>query len=148
MLKFSAQNNNDSYAVSLSDLLFPEFPASVKTGFARQAESAAPKINIKENDDAFLLELAVPGRKKEDFNIVLDQALLTISAGSQEESASEEKHYQKREFFNRQFSKVFELPESADTEKVSAQYLQGVLSIRVPKREELKPQPPRDIPVK
>lgn len=148
MLKFIAQKNNNNYAVSLPDLLFPEFPASVKTGFARQTERAAPKVNIRENDEAFLLELAVPGRKKEDFNIVLDQALLTISAGSQEESDSEKKNYQKREFFNRQFSKVFELPESADTERVSAEYLQGVLSIRVPKREELKPQPPRDIPVK
>lgn len=97
-----------------------------------------PPVNITDNADGYVLSLAVPGMKKEDFKIALDGALLTISA--QEEDAREEKEekFTRREYNFRSFSRSFTLPEDVKSEYIEARYEDGLLKIVLPHKEELK----------
>lgn len=112
--------------------------------------STAPAVNIMETDEGFKLEMAVPGMKKEDFNIDLDKDVLTISA--EEKFENEEKdtdgRYTRREFSYSAFTRSFTLPKTIDGEKITATYTDGVLGIAIPKKEEAKPKPPVAIKIK
>lgn len=108
-----------------------------------------PAVNIEEKEDKYNLELAAPGKIKEDFNIELDNDLLTISSEIKEEHKSEDKqrNFTRREFSFESFKRSFTLPDTVDTSKVKAGYENGVLSIDLPKREEAKKQPKRMIDI-
>ena len=108
-----------------------------------------PAVNILENDDNFIVEVAVPGKSKEDFTIELDNDKLTIAASSKEENQPAENsgRYTRKEFSYNSFKRTFSLPESVDSEKISADYKNGVLIISIPKKEEAKVQPKRLIDI-
>ena len=107
-----------------------------------------PAVNIRDNEDSFTVELAAPGKKKEDFNIELDNDVLTISSEQKQESTSEEKgKFTRREFSYSSFTRSFTLPETADNDKIGANYENGVLTIEIPKREDAKPAPKRLIDI-
>ena len=108
-----------------------------------------PAVNIKETEDGFSVEMAVPGMKKEDFKVDLDHNLLTISAEekSEESDKDTEGRYTRREFNYRSFKRTFTLPETADAEKIHAVYKDGVLAIEIPKKEEAKPKPVKMIEI-
>lgn len=96
-----------------------------------------PAVNIKETENAYELELAVPGLNKEDFNINLEDNHLTISVESSEEKVEETKNYTRKEFNYSTFRRSFVLPENlVDREQISAKYENGILYVNVPKREE------------
>lgn len=111
--------------------------------------STLPAVNIKETADDYLVEVAVPGKKKEDFNIELDQNVLTISSEqkSENEETSNDGRYTRKEFNYTAFKRAFTLPETVEQDKIKAVYNNGVLSITVPKREESKQKPKRMIAV-
>lgn len=111
-------------------------------------DTTLPKVNIKENDDAFMVEMAAPGMKKGDFSIQLDNNVLTISSEKKEDNKDEKSRYSRREFAYRSFQRAFTLPESADGQKIGAAYEDGILTITIPKKEEAKPQPPKTISIK
>lgn len=94
-----------------------------------------PAVNIQETEDEFILELAAPGLKKEDFRIVLDQNILTIST---EKDTGAEKKYTKQEFNYSNFKRAFELPSIVNQEEAKAGYTNGILHVSIPKREENK----------
>ena len=108
-----------------------------------------PAVNIEEQEDKYVLELAAPGKSKKDFNIELDNDLLTISSEIKEEHKSEDKNrnFTRREFSYESFRRSFTLPDSVDTTKVKANYKNGVLLVDLPKREEAKKQPKRLIDI-
>lgn len=108
-----------------------------------------PAVNVKENDDKFIVEVAAPGMKKEDFEIELNNNLLSISSEVKEENKTEDKEekYTRREFRYASFKRSFTLPESIDNSKIAADYKDGVLKIELPKREEAKVQPKRLIEI-
>lgn len=95
-----------------------------------------PLVNIKENKDSFNIEMAAPGLKKEDFKIDVEGNLLTISSEKETEKKEEDKSYSKREYNYSSFSRSFTLPETANAEKINAKYVDGVLHLFVPKKEE------------
>ena len=95
-----------------------------------------PAVNIKEENDKFVLELAAPGMKKDDFKINLDNYQLTISAETKDEKKEKEDNYTRREFVYSSFSRSFTLPKTIDIEKIKADYRNGVLNIVLPKKEE------------
>ncbi|MFA5713018.1 MAG: Hsp20/alpha crystallin family protein [Bacteroidales bacterium] len=108
-----------------------------------------PSVNMKESDDAFELEMAAPGMKREDFEIKLDKGVLSISSEKREESSQEESdNYTRREFSYQAFCRSFSLPTSADIDKIGAKYVDGILTINIPKLEEAKPKPIRLIDIK
>lgn len=108
-----------------------------------------PAVNIKETDVSFGIELAAPGKKKEDFNIEIDHNVLTIS--SEEKNEKEEKDnegkYTRKEFSYSSFRRSFTLPETVNSDAIQANYETGVLHIVLPKREEALPKPKRLIAV-
>lgn len=98
-----------------------------------------PLANVSEKEDRFELELAVPGMKKDDFNIAIEKNMLSISAESKTENAEESQenstHYTRREFVYGAFCRSFTLPETVDREKISAEYADGILHLVLPKSE-------------
>lgn len=106
-----------------------------------------PKVNIKETADAFMVEMAVPGLKKSDFQIDIDNQLLSIATETKEENEQNEENYTRREFGYSSFKRTFTLPESVNDEKINAKYIDGILSILLPKKEEAKKKPARSIKI-
>lgn len=108
-----------------------------------------PAVNIQETEDGFNVDVAAPGMSKENFNIELDKDVLTISSEDRKEKETETKEgkFTRKEFSYSSFKRAFSLPDSVDTEKISASYTNGVLEITLPKREEAKVQPKRMIDI-
>ncbi|QAA82095.1 Hsp20/alpha crystallin family protein [Aequorivita sp. H23M31] len=106
-----------------------------------------PKVNIRETADAYFVEMAVPGMKKSDFNIELDNKMLIISNETREEQETKEDNYTRREFGYSSFKRSFSLPETVEEDKIKAEYQDGILSLQLPKREEAKQKPPRNIKI-
>ncbi len=107
-----------------------------------------PAVNIKENNDSFVVEMAAPGMAKEDFKIELNHDLLTISSEKKDEKETKEgETYTRREYSYQSFSRSFTLPNTADSEKISAKYENGVLTLDIPKKEEAKPKPAKQISI-
>ena len=102
-----------------------------------------PSVNIKESNDDFEVEVAAPGLGKGDFNIELNHDLLTISSDKQVENETKSgQQFTRREFSYQSFSRSFTLPNTADSEKIEAKYENGILRVRIPKKDEAKPKPP------
>lgn len=107
-----------------------------------------PSVNIKENADAFTVEVAAPDFEKSDFKLELNHDLLTISSEKKVENETKEgEQFTKREFSYQSFSRSFTLPQTADGERIEASYENGILKVRIPKKEESKPKPARTIEV-
>lgn len=108
------------------------------------AAHTLPKVNIIEDDNGYKIELAVPGFEKNDFNIEVDDDVISISLEKEIDATTT---YNKREFNFGSFKRAFNLPESAHSAKISANYTSGILNILIPKKEEAKPIPTRIIKV-
>ena len=107
-----------------------------------------PSVNIKETDNEFMVEMAAPGMEKDDFKIDLNNNLLTISSEKQADNKVEEgKNITRREFSYQSFSRSFTLPAIVETDKITAKYTNGILNVHIPKREEAKPKPLKQIKV-
>lgn len=106
-----------------------------------------PSVNITENKDDFRIEFAAPGLEKEDFRINLNNNVLTISSDKEEKKEADNEKCMRREFSYTQFSRSFSLPTSVDTEKINASYKNGILNIIIPKKEEAKQKPVREIAI-
>jgi HSP20 family protein len=106
-----------------------------------------PKVNIRETKDAYYVDMAVPGMKKSDFHIDLDNKLLSISTELNESDEKETDNYTRREFGYASFKRTFSLPETIKEEKIKAAYTDGILSIHLPKKEEAIQKPPRSIKI-
>lgn len=106
-----------------------------------------PAVNVKETESEYLLELAVPGRKKEDFNVEIDNDVLTISSEVKNEDSTVDEGYTRKEFTFSSFKRVFSLPETVAADKINASYEDGVLKFVLPKKEEALPKPKRLIEI-
>ncbi|MFL1896098.1 Hsp20/alpha crystallin family protein [Aquimarina sp. 2-A2] len=109
-----------------------------------------PAVNVIENDDEFVVQLAAPGLKKENFNIELDNDKLTISSKAETENEENEgsPKFTRREFMYSDFKRSFNLPDTINTGEIAATYEDGILRAVLPKREEAKVQPKRLIEIK
>jgi len=107
-----------------------------------------PSVNIKESDNDYVVEVAAPGFDKKDFKIELNHDLLTISSEKKNESESpEDKRFTRREFSYQSFNRAFTLPDTVDGSQIIAMYTDGILSVSIPKKEEAKPKPPKQITI-
>ena len=108
-----------------------------------------PAVNIIEKDSGFEVAVAAPGKTKEDFNIELDNDVLTISSEAKEvkDNTSEDGKFTRKEFSYNSFKRAFSLPETVDNAKINASYENGVLLINLPKKEEAKVQAKRMIEI-
>ena len=113
------------------------------------ADSVAtyPAVNIKETEDDFILEVAAPGLKKNDFKINYDNGRLSIES-TREDNETEGEKYSRREFNYQAFRRSFRVSDKmVDTAKIKAKYSDGILSLSLPKREEVKPKPAKEIAI-
>lgn len=103
-----------------------------------QTTMKVPAVNISEQKDEYLLSLAAPGLKKEDFRIDVNGNVLTISSEKEESSEEKNKKFSRKEYSYSSFSRSFTLPEEINQEKIEARYVDGVLKISLPRNEEVK----------
>jgi len=109
---------------------------------------SAPAANIIESEDSFKIELVTPGLEKSDFKIRVEDNILDISfEGNSKESQTENQRYSRHEFRIRPFSRKFRLSNWVDLEKISATYDKGILVVEIPKKEEAKAKPVREIAI-
>lgn len=118
--------------------------------FDTQAGISMPSVNIVEGKEDFRIEVAAPGLEKDDFKIDLENNVLTISSEREESSEQKEddNRYMRREFCYSSFRRAFSLPNTVDADKIEANHKNGVLSIAIPKREEAKVKPAKQIAIK
>ena len=98
--------------------------------------STAPAVNVKDTENAYVMEVAVPGIKKEFCRVNIDDdGNLEIAIENKLEHKEENKkeHYLRREFSYSNYQQSYILPEDVDREKISAKVLNGVLEIELPK---------------
>jgi HSP20 family protein len=119
-----------------------------RTNFS-STDSTLPAVNVKENNNEFQIEVAAPGMNKNDFKIHYDNGRLTISSEHKDETQEKEgERVTRREFSYQSFQRSFTVAETAvDAEKIKANYEQGILFITLPKRDEIKPKPAREIKI-
>lgn len=110
-----------------------------------QSGFSLPAVNIAETKDNFRIEVAAPGLNKEDFKIDLHNNVLSISSEKQESKEEKNEKVMRREFSYTSFKRSFGLPDMVEQDKIKASHLNGVLSIEIPKREEAKEKPARQI---
>ncbi|MBW6499143.1 MAG: Hsp20/alpha crystallin family protein [Bacteroidales bacterium] len=116
--------------------------------FEDQTGISMPAVNVVETNDNFRIEVAAPGLDKKDFKIDLENNVLTISSEKEEQNESkEEGKYMRREFSYSSFKRSFSLPSSVDAEHIKANHKDGILNITIPKREEAKQKPPKQIAI-
>ncbi|MDO6821114.1 Hsp20/alpha crystallin family protein [Zobellia sp. 1_MG-2023] len=137
------KRNNLAFPSLMNEIFKPDW-----FGGMENVATSTPAVNIKDNEKSFELDLIVPGRKKEDFNIEVDNELLTISAELKDEKEVKEENYTRREFRFSSFKRAFTLPESINVDDIKADYIDGVLKIELPKKEEALPKPKRLIELK
>ena len=97
-----------------------------------------PAVNIVETKEEYKVSLAVPGMKKEDFNIDVEGNMLTISCEKEMNKEEKEQQFTRKEYSYSSFSRSFTLPEEVNKEKIEAKYEEGVLKLMLPKKEEAK----------
>ncbi|MGE5381904.1 MAG: Hsp20/alpha crystallin family protein [Omnitrophica WOR_2 bacterium] len=106
-----------------------------------------PSVNIIEGKDDYRIEVAAPGLEKKDFSISLENNVLTITSEKEENKEEEKERYMRREFHYSSFKRSFSLPQSVDASNIKANHNNGVLIITIPKREEAKVKPPKQIDI-
>ncbi len=97
-----------------------------------------PAVNIVENKNDYTVSLAVPGMKKEDFNIDVEGNMLIISCEREENKEEKDEKFTRKEYNYSSFSRSFTLPEEINREHIEAVYDNGLLKLMLPKKEEVK----------
>ncbi len=132
------KRNNLIFPTLMNEIFKPDWFGGIEN-----FTNVFPAVNIRENEKDFELELAAPGRNKENFNIEIDHEVLTVSYEVKEVESEKEKNYTRREFTYSTFKRSFTLPETVDSERIDAKYVDGVLKLTLPKKEEALPKPKR-----
>jgi HSP20 family protein len=123
--------NNDPFVNSWLRDLSNDFFTTEST-----SSGDIPAVNVIEDEKQFLLHLAVPGMKKEDFKINLENQVLTISNEEKQEKEEKKDNYTRREFYFNCFSRSFMLPKIVVADQIKADYKDGILMISLPKDEQ------------
>ncbi len=114
----------------------------------QKSSMSMPAVNISEDADSFRIEVAAPGLDKKDFRIEVKNNLLTISSEKQEKQEANEERYMRREFNYCAFKRSFGLPQTVDSDNIKAKHSNGILNVVIPKKEEAKEKPMRQIEIK
>jgi HSP20 family protein len=104
-------------------------------------------VNTKETKDSYQVEIAAPGFHKDNFKLQVQEQTLTISAENSENKTDENEKYTRKEYNYDGFERSFTLPKTVDTEKITAEYKDGILHVTLPKMEESKSKGTIDIKI-
>lgn len=128
----------DRHFNTFVDELFSDLPVLFKNGNHQQDWKGSVPVNITETGQSYLLDVVAPGFDKTDFKINLDQNILTISAEKTQEAKNETDKVIRNEFVWKSFKRSFTLDEKINGEGIEAKYVNGVLTLNLPKKEEVK----------
>jgi HSP20 family protein len=103
-----------------------------------------PAVDISEDEDNLFVDVEVPGMKKEDIKVSLEHNVLSLKGEKKQEKEVKEENYHRWERCYGSFSRAFELPIPVEADKIKASYRDGVLHVKLPKAEEVKP---KEIPI-
>jgi HSP20 family protein len=119
----------DNVSRWFDDVLEPTFPSTT-----------LPAVDVRETEEAYLMEVELPGLSEKDVEVKLDNTLLTISSRKEEKKEEKKNGYVMRERRSSSFSRSFVLPEGVDREKIDAEFKNGVLNLTFPKVPAAKPK--------
>jgi len=119
---------------------FPRF-------FDNETKYSLPAVNIIEGKEDYRIEVAAPGLNKEDFKINLENNVLTVSSEKEEKQEEKDEKVMRKEFSYYSFSRSFTLPLTVNADKIKATHKDGILNVIVPKKEEAKEKPSREIKI-
>ena len=108
----------------------------------------SPAVNISEDDKGFTIEVAAPGIARKAFNLEIEKDVLTISTENKESKEENKQNFLRREFNYHTFKRSFQIPETIDQEQIKASHNAGILTLTLPKKEEVVQKAPRQIEVK
>lgn len=128
------KKNEKNFPTVFSDLF--DYDKFFGGQFLKELDRSLPATNVIETDKEFKIELSVPGFKKEDFKVNLENEVLTISAETKEEKKEEKEKFTRKEFTYNSFSRSFQLPKTASDEKINAKYDNGILKVNINKKPE------------
>ncbi len=115
--------------------------------FSYGATSTKPAVNVIEADKEYHIELAAPGLSKKDIKIDLHKNILTISSEKEEVNEEKKDNYMRMEFSYNSFKRSFTLPESVESDKISADHSNGILHVHIPKKPESVEKGPKQISI-
>ena len=133
-------NNNNNFPSLINEFFNEDFGMNLING-----NHSVPSVNSIENNDSFEIDLAVPGMKKDDFKIELIDKVLIIS--SENSNSIENDNMRLNEFNYSSFQRSFRIPESVDLDKIKANYKNGILKIKLPKKKDSITKPNRVIEI-
>jgi HSP20 family protein len=99
-----------------------------------------PRVNIIDSPGAFTLQLLAPGFAKDELTVKVENNMLVIKADSKTSTLKENERWNRREFGRNALRRSFRLPEGIQTEAISAEHVDGILTVTLPKHEEAKPK--------
>jgi HSP20 family protein len=140
MTLMKVNNRNAKTWNGLVNDLFTDFDQVFGPWNGLPANSNVPPVNIYETNEAYWLELSVPGRKKELFTLNVEDNTLTV--GYEDTTSEEQKDTRivRKEFAAGNFKRVFNLGEQIDTNEINAKYENGLLKVTLARKKEIKPQ--------
>jgi HSP20 family protein len=137
LVKFNRRPLEASFNNLINDF-FADLPVLTKNE-AEQSWKGFVPVNIRENEKSYSIDVVAPGFEKSDFKVSIDDQILTLSAEKKDASTplSTEKQI-RREYSYRSFKRSFTLDEKTDVNGIDAKYVNGVLTLNLPKKEEVK----------
>jgi HSP20 family protein len=146
MSKHSLLNLKEIFPETVDDFFAPWNDWFRKNNFLSRA--TVPPLNISDEEDRYKVTVAAPGLEKSDFDIEIDNNMLTINATSEKEHEEDKKHYRRKEYSYSSFSRSFTLPSDVNTDAIDADYSNGILALNLPKNDTAKNTNGKKITVK
>jgi len=138
MIRFSPSTEMRGLQREIDRLFDQFFP--VKANGEVDTTVWTPRTDMLESGDAYIVRLDVPGMAKEELDVSYQDGMLTISGERKEQERTENDNFVRLERAHGRFYRSFTLPRAVDAQKIDATYVDGVLTVRVPKAEESKPR--------
>ena len=134
---------------TFSNLIDDVFTRSISDMVGGDYANTTPSVNITETNDHYTIEVAAPGLEKNDFHIGLEKDQLTISASKEtNKEEGNDGQWTRKEFNFGSFKRTFHITDAVESEKIEAEYKNGILTLVLPKKEEVKAKPPMTIEIK
>lgn len=107
----------------------------------------SPAVNVSEDEKGYSIEVAAPGLTRKDFNLEIENDVLTISSERKENKKETNQNFLRREFNYQSFKRSFQLPDTVDQEQIQATHEDGILKLTLPKKEEMVQKASRQIEI-
>lgn len=143
------KKNSNNLFPSLFDNFFSRDLMDWNNSNFSVTNTTLPAVNVREDDQAYSIEVAAPGMNKKDFNISLNNNQLNISSEIKKETESNDEKYSRKEFSYQSFHRSFQLPiDLIDGDHIFAKYEEGILYIKLPKKAKTQVKSSRIISIK